>query len=343
MPRPQAISTRQARRGSSMRLVRLAVVQLASSADDWHGSTYNIDGVSIQVLHAEQRDKDHFLLLCAHVPLQGGPEINADGYILVPQPQRKQAEAAIETFANLLAVSTRSSRRITSPMPYLALIPEDREIHDRLNCTKGLLLPSGGISFPPFHVSDDDCVRHLSDRSDGVALLAEALTQDHSVGRARELYRLFERAFACNEKYLGKLLKEFFKGTAHNFSASEINRWTKLRGRTIHADRSEEFFLERDFRLISQRMEEAPYDILLNKEEWRSRSATRRTAFPIPIGTTSQNCRDMFKLASAEAPIVFQFLDAFSSYFIHLEMSLKDLPADWYHKSSNRAEIQGVN
>ena len=174
-----------------------------------------------------------------------------------------------------------------------------------------------------------------------MALLAEVLTQDHAAGRFRELYRFFERAFACTETHLGKSLKEFLKGTAHHFSAAEINRWIKLRGRTIHADRSEAFFLERDFRLISQRMEEAAYDILFNKEAWRSRSATRRMAFPIPIGTTSDACRNMFKLASAEVPIAFRFLDAFSSYFIHLEMGLTDLPADWYHRSSNWRKPKG--
>jgi hypothetical protein len=323
-----------------MKLVRLAVIQLASSADDWHGSTYNLDGVPVQVLRAQQRDKDYFLLLAAYVPLEGEPEINTDGYILVPEPQRKQAEAAIEAFANLVAVSTRSSRRITSPVPYLALIPEDHEAHERLNRTKGLLLSTGGVAFSPFHISDNDCLQHLTDRSDGVALLAEALTQDHAVGHARELYRFFERAFACNEKELGKSLKEFLKGTAHNFSATEINRWIKFRGRTIHADRSDEFFLERDFRLISQRMEEAAYDILFNKEEWRSRTATRRIAFPIPIGTSSYNCRDMFKRPSAEEPITYQFLDAFSSYVINLEMGLKNLPTDWYHESSDRWELR---
>jgi hypothetical protein len=286
------------------------------------------------------------------------------GYILVPDLQRKQAEAAIEAFANLLAVSTRSSRRITSPVPYLALIPEDREVHERLNRTKGLLLPTGGFASSPFNISDDDCLQHLADRLDGVALLAAALTQDHAVGRARELYRFFERAFACNEKYLGKFLKEFLRGTPHNFacnekylgkflkeflrgtphnfSDTEINRWIKSRGRTIHADRSDEFFLERDCRLISQRMEEAAFDILFNKEEWRSRTAARRIAFPIPIGATSYNCRDMFKRPSAEVPIAYQFLDAFSSYVINLEMNLqmglKNLPTDWYHKSSNRWE-----
>lgn len=199
-----------------MKLIRLAVVQLAASAEDWRGSTYNIDGVPVQVLCVQQRDKNYFLLLGASVPLQGEPEINTDGYILVPEPQRKQAEVAIETFSNLLAVSMRSSRRIFSPTPYVALNLEDREVYDRLNRTKGLLLSTEdrGIIFTPFHVSDDECVKHLSGRSDGIALLAEALTQDHAVGRARELYRFFERAFACTDTYLGKLLKAFLRGMA---------------------------------------------------------------------------------------------------------------------------------
>jgi len=139
-----------------MQLVRLAVVQLASAAEDWHHGSYDFDGVRVEVLRAQQRDHDHFLLLGAIIPLQRAPEINTNGYILVPEPERVQGEAAIEAFANLLAVSTRSSRRIFSPIPYVAFIPEDREVHDRFNHTKGILLPTGGTTFSPFHVSDDD-------------------------------------------------------------------------------------------------------------------------------------------------------------------------------------------
>ena len=154
-----------------MKLIRLAVIQLASAAEDWHGSSYDIDGVRVQVLRAQQRDHDHFLLIGAIVPMQRDPEINTDGYIFVPEPERAQGEVAIEAFANLLAVSTRSSRRIFSPIPYVAFIPEDREVHDRFNRTKGIFLPTRGrgMTFSPFHVSDDACLRHLSDRSDGVA------------------------------------------------------------------------------------------------------------------------------------------------------------------------------
>jgi hypothetical protein len=319
-----------------MKLVRLAVVQLTSFTDDWRDSSYNIDGVHIQVLSVQQQDHSYFVLLGTIVPLQQDPDINTDGYILVPEPERKQGEAAIEAFTNLLAVSTRSSRRIFSPTPYVALIPEAREVHDRLNRKKGLLLSidGRGIVFAPFHVPREDCLTHLFDRSEGITLLAEALTQDHAVGRAREFYRFFERAFACTDTYLSRLLKAFLNGTGHNFSATEINHWMTVRGRTIHADRSEEFFLERDFRRISQRMEEAAYDILFNKEEWRSSSATRRQAFSIPIGTMSPDCRDIFKRPSVEAPLRVELLDAFGSYPLNLGIPLQGLPTDWYYKSS---------
>jgi hypothetical protein len=137
-----------------MKLVRLAVVQLASLAADWGDSAYNTDGVHIQILGEQQRDHGYFVLLSSIVPLQRDPEINTDGYILIPEPERKQGEAAIEAFANLLAVSMRSSRQIFSPTPYVALIPEDHEAHDRLSRTKGILLSVDGRSIVsvPFHV-----------------------------------------------------------------------------------------------------------------------------------------------------------------------------------------------
>ncbi len=62
----------------------------------------------------------------------------------------------------------------------------------------GLAAPSlGGTGvriMPPAmpHVISQDA---LQDRLDGVALLADSLSEDSAIARARELFRLFERAF----------------------------------------------------------------------------------------------------------------------------------------------------
>ncbi len=305
-----------------MKLLRFIVIEMTGSPGEWMKCSFSVADVHLSIQHSWEKQGKHFLLACADIVIDPKIEVNADGYVVIPDKQRKQAEEALENLANLIAVSTRSARRITSPIPYFAMLPEDSELLSQLQSTKGLFLPNGGICTASYEVSVDDCINHLSDRLDGVALLAEVLAQEHLVGRVRELFRFFERAFKTDGERLGTLLKQFLQNTPNKFSAQELNEWVRFRGQTIHADRSNEFLLERDLRMTAFRMEEAGYDVLFNKDQWRDASTARRSNLRLPGGSRENTGHLLFKTPSSTIRAQFQFLDASGAYPINLEMDL---------------------
>src|SRR3954463_13426885 len=108
------------------------------------------------------------------------------------------AEAAIEAAASYISVFSGSSCRIWSPRLPVAFHSSSAHHLERLRRAKGL---ADGAVFMPgdtFAVSiDPGLISSLSDREDGVALLAGALATSDLAGTYRELLRVFERAFAC--------------------------------------------------------------------------------------------------------------------------------------------------
>jgi hypothetical protein len=173
----------------------------------------------------------------------------------VPQGPLKQLETLIETSANLIAVSERCKRSISSPIPSIAFLPEDRETREWLDSTDGILLTGSGIlSMSGLRVDPDTIARMCSDRPDGAALLAEALAHDHPTGTFHELLRVFERAFTLSSKQLVTPLADFLAGADMGYTKAEVERWlTLLRHPATHADKRAEFVLESDIRPVIPR------------------------------------------------------------------------------------------
>ena len=129
----------------------------------------------------------------------------------------------------------------------------------------------------------------------GISLLAEALSHSHPTGRFHEILRLFERAFRCSSSTLIKPLTEFLSNAKNQgFSEPEIKNWVvTLRHPATHADRNKDFVLEAAIRPVVHRMEQATYDVLFNKEDWRNPSSTRREIWK-PISGTSSDKMGLF-------------------------------------------------
>jgi hypothetical protein len=319
-----------------MRLLRLAVLELSEDLPEFRKWTFSVDGVEVGTLLSWEREGRVNLLIAAQADLEELPEINVDGYLVAPDDLREKVEESIEVASNFVGVAARCLRRISSPVPYLAFVASDDSERAYLDTARGLLLPDQLISMPSYRVPIEDALKYLSNRPDGAALLAEALAQDHAVGRFREFQRFFERAFACDAKKLAKQLASFLAGSSGGFTDSEIKGWiVTMRGRTIHADKGEEFFLERDVRAVVHRMEEAAYDVLFNKAKWRCDSAERRKALQPPTGTTSA-AGGIFIVKGTKPALGAQFLDAFGSYPLNLNVCLSsELTENWYCKSSS--------
>jgi hypothetical protein len=210
----------------------------------------------------------------------------------------------------------------------LAETPEERAW---LASCSGLETDFGGVNRLPQQLTlDEATLGALADRTDGVALLAEALSHAHATGRFHELIRVFERAFALGPYDLIEPLTVFLQGGRFGFTGDEVRSWIERRQPATHADRRQEFVLEAGIRPVVARMEQAAYDVLLNKASWRNRSPERREAWHPKVGTTTPT-GDFFMTKGMALSLETQALDAFRAYPLNLAASgVPNIPPEWW-------------
>jgi hypothetical protein len=324
-----------------MKLLRFALLTFDPPPENWREWVLRSEGVHIQTEWARELEAGK-LTLCviAATELPERPTINEDGLVVVPEGALKQAEASIEGSANLIAVSERCKRSISSPIPSVAFLPEDEETREWLDSTNGILRSDAGIvSIGGFSVDSDTTLELSSDRPDGAALLAEALAHDHPTGMFHELLRVFERAFRLSSSELVQPLAEFLDGANMGYSKAEVKRWlTELRHPATHADKKAKFVLESDIRPVIPRMMQAAYDVLFNKDSWRTRSTKRREVWRPPAGILGE-ARDLYKTPESTVKLTLQRFDEVGSYPWNLNADISQvLPSEMWWKWSSDAK-----
>jgi hypothetical protein len=268
-------------------LVRLALVTFTPKPSGWREWAMRMDDIEVSPASAYERDENLTLLVGAATVLDYRPRVSADGEVVVPPKQREAAERAIELSANLIAVAQGCRRKIASPWPPVVFVATGEEGRAWLAERVGLQhRPLKGIVRTREQIDlDESVLNELSDREDGVALMVEALAHDHATGRFHEFVRLFERAFACPAKTLGAALAAFLN-PRFGYDKDELSTWfEELRDPATHADARNEFLLEADLQPVIDRMEQAAFDVLLNKATWRDSSATRKEVWRPTAGT----------------------------------------------------------
>jgi hypothetical protein len=318
-----------------MKLLRFALLTLDPPPENWREWAMQTEVVHIRTEWAIELEagKLTIFVICAAYLLER-PTIDEDGLVIVPEGPLKQADEVIENLANLVAVSERCKRSITSPIPSVAFLPEDEETHRWLDSTNGILRrkDSGIAGIGGFSVDPDTTLELSSDRQDGVALLAEALAHDHPTGTFHELLRVFERAFRRSSSQLVAPLAAFLAGADMGYSRNEVERWvTELRHPATHADERATFVLESDIRPVIPRMMQAAYDVLFNKARWRSSSTQRREAW-YPPGGISGKPFTLFKTPGLEVEIELQWFDEVGSYPRNLNVDISRVlpPEMWW-------------
>jgi hypothetical protein len=320
-----------------MRLVRLALLTFKPAPENWREWVLHTEGADIRTGWSRELASGGLQIsVLASTDLSERPKLNEDGLVIVPEEPLRLTEALIETSANLVAISEQCKRSISSPMPSVAFHPEDQENRDWLDSTNGILRKgSNGIVSPRGASIDIDTTLKLSsDRSDGVALLAEALAHEHPTGRFHELMRLFERAFRLGPYNLVQPLAEFLAGAEEmNYTSSEVERWTvALRHPATHADRRPDFVLESDVRPVIPRMIQAAYDVLFNKEVWRNPSTQRRDLWHPTSGTTGAST-DIYIVRGSPVQMETQAFDEVGSYPFDFGVGLRmPLPPELWAK-----------
>ena len=178
----------------------------------------------------------------------------------------------------------------------------------------------------------------LSDRSEGLALLAEVLSSEHPVARYRELIRLFENAFARPIAQVEKKLAQFLKGADLGYSSNEVQKWIQLRDGSIHGDKKKtaRLIMEADIRPIIPRMEQAAYDTLFNKTNWHEFSKSRTERLRLTSATTAENANDLLMTQGKSAKLVVQTDDPFGAFPWYVGGGLSAPPKDWWWRPKNQ-------
>lgn len=191
---------------------------------------------------------------------------------------------------------------------------------------------------PPSSDLDASVLSKLSDREDGVALLVEALSHDHAMGRFHEFIRLFERAFARSGKTLTSPLNEFLS-SRFGYTTAELSRWfEELRDPATHADARTEFLLEADVRPVIDRMEQAAFDVLLNKALWRDPSTDRRDVWAPTAGST--NPRGGAFIVQGTTPVTYgAILDEYGAFPMDLSGVIAQRPGSWWPQTDTPESV----
>ena len=313
-------------------LIRLAIVSAEDLDESWRRFGMRFDEVELTTREARDAQGELRILLAAARRLRYRPKVKADGGVAVPDRERREAEAAIETAVNLIAISQGTRCSISSPTPAAALLADGDDGHEWLAKASYLdLRPLGnGRPQPSWKVElTDELQKGLADRLDGVALLAEALGHKHPTGRFHEYLRLFERAFARPARNLAEPLVEVLDAR-FGYTTEEIEHWLGvLRDPATHADARPEFVLEADTRPVVGRMHQAAFDLLMNKERWRSADTARRALWRAPTGTTGMH-NDIFATQGEALAMTAQLMDPFDAYPADLSAIMNPLPAGWW-------------
>jgi hypothetical protein len=318
---------------SGFGLIRLVLVTFRPPLAEANTFSGSMGDVTIETLGTGLEDgaRELTILMAGELRLPRRPKLAAGRFVVVPPDAREQVERSLETVANLISVFEGTSRVISSPVPCVAFMAYTNEARQWLERAEGIH-QLGELQDVPAMTNkvslDDGLLKALADRFDGVALLAEALAQNHATGRFREFFRLYERAFALPPRKLADPLVAFLDGR-YAYSSAEVENWIRLRDPATHADVRPWFALERDVLPFLDRMEQAARDILLNKATWRDPSTTRRHLWEPSAWTESEASRGHAKLG-LPATIKATILDEFGAYRTDLRGVWTRLRREWW-------------
>lgn len=316
----------------------------------WEQRSATIGHVEVTISPRETEDgRGDRRLLTASVPLPGLPPKDDDGRVLIPERERLQCEEAIEHATNLMSVLDGASRTLLSPLLCAALGPENEQERAHLAESKGILpiqrneqAAGSRIEWSP------EIAAALSDRMDGVAMLAEAFSAGGELGMYRDFVRFLELAFARGfyDKRLAKKLTQFL-APGYGYTRDEIDQWAKLRHPSTHADyqKSAWIALTSDVRPVILRMRQACLDVLFNKTKWHETSSGRRDAWR-PDAITTSKAGEMVVRQGSKLTLNFRSYDEFGVYPRKLEISVDHtrdgLYATFYQDDLMRQRIEST-
>jgi hypothetical protein len=280
------------------------------------------------------------------VVVEAGPPQVIARRLVVPDEPRRHAECALGEYADVLAVALQCKRALRSPQPAVALAPSQAEEEGVFRDALGLhqeFLGTGTAPrvMPADVLTDPTFAAAFVGRLDGLALLADSLGEDGVAARARELFRLFERAFRSGPSETVNPLTEFLQAAprqdAIGYERDEVAYWLEhLRAESVHADRRPSYARSPDIEPYLGRMEYAAYDVLFNKARWRHKSADRRPQLEFASGLARDKRTLVFLQRGAS--LLINWMDPYNAYPTDWEARTK-LPPEWIWKLPGQDDV----
>jgi len=240
-------------------------------------------------------------------------------------------EMSLEIAIDALSVSLGTARKISSPHPCAALIPDSTEDRHALKEFKSWRRVKRPTVFPfaDLRMNLLEQMHLVQDRIDGLPLVAAINCHGNGIGKLHDLIRLFERAFALADRKLINPLYAFLSTGIGDYAHKEIHHWiSELRHPATHADKRESYLLDRDVISYLPRIHQAAIDVFMNKKTWRDNTSDRLARWhPNPYLTTVDSIIN-FK-QGRDVTIDMQLLDPFGSYPANLEAVLTSPPEEW--------------
>ena len=326
-----------------MDLARVVLVRFAQAPRQGNDFSGELGGVRVDTLGSVGDGAGALtVVLAGKTSLNRRPKLAGGRLVAVPSAERERCERMLESTANFISVSERSRRSIASPIPCVAFIPANDQERQWLDATEGILeqnelkdIPTAASAVP----FTGEVATGLTDRLDGVALLAEALAHEHPTGQLHEHFRVLERAFSRPARLLAAPLLDFLHDR-FGYTAAELEAWIALRDSASHADAREFFALDVDVRPVLWRVEQAAYDALFNKAVWRDRSSRRRELW-MPDGWTSSPEGALKARVGSTGSLMSRLLDQFGVYPTDLE-TVSGLPEGWWSPSPPTARTRDI-
>lgn len=272
------------------------------------------------------------ILVQATTTFVAGP-LDEKGELAIPDATLALVDDAIREYADLLSVVYQCQRLIKSPSPHVAVRADDKTDRALLDNAIGIAAPASlrpRVSLIPELRPDAGYELLITERLDGVAMLADAMSEGTSSARARELFRFFERAFRRGPAAAGTCLAQFMSSgeSARRLDDEEVRHWfLTLRSRLTHADRQDEYARSREVDPHLARMEVAAYDVLFNKMTWRDPDVSRRDP-GLPL--RGAIARDGAAVIAADGTNVRgTWLDAHGTFALDFNATV-DVGKDWF-------------
>jgi len=322
-----------------MKIARLAMLHLdkkdaPSFKKDWEIVLGEVTVKSIKIGKSQDAIKKSRVMLQASIEIQGVPIKNKDGIIYAPDHERKKAEHVIEMVSNFISIIEKCKRSISSPHPCLAFIPSNKEELEWLDDSSGIYSNKSSVSGAYSEIEFGETILSvLLDHTDGAALMAEALSSNHSGNKYREFIRLFECAFKLSSSQVENKLSQFLAGSKLGYTKEEIKVWLSYRHGAMHADgkKTDEIVLESDVKSYIPRMEQAAYDVLFNKKIWGNSSRERADNLPHIVATLNE--KNGLVITKGSTPTFqVQMFDDFQVYPMDLNAVINNLPDGLWSK-----------